>query len=202
MLIVDVIGGFTQHEGRVSGSFILSEKIRERLSQYNSLSARVAFLPWNLDWEKIAANRYLIRQLYPNEEIVHVVAAYSYGVGHGLVQYAKNLDRYGMSIERAVLCDGIHRSRCFKWRSLFGGWEILLPENIRSYHGFFQRKTRPMGCKPIGSECLSWTEIALPHVEMDDAPEWHKRTISIVNDLLLQKAIKSLTYKPRKASKS
>ena len=184
MLYVDVIGGFTQNEATANGCVKLEERLLAETDDYSGLSVRIRFNPWHARWSDVARNRYMTKQQYPRERWGHVVCPYSYGGGHGLVKFARHLDRYGMKIHVAVMADAIYRHLWMKWRSLYGDYSITLPDNVLAYHGFYQRKSRPMGVKPSGKATeLSWTQLEVVHTEMDDQMEWHDRCVEVVRDM-------------------
>jgi hypothetical protein len=100
------------------------------------------------------------------------------------VNLAKQLDNFDMRINVAVMCDAIYRHPWMKWRSLWGDNSILLPDNVRSYYAFFQRKSRPMGVKPRGvANELSWTQLNVIHTEMDDSEAWHSKCVEVVREM-------------------
>jgi len=180
MLIVQCIGGFTQSEGTWNGVLQLKERLLSELDEYSGLAARVRFDPWSANWQQIARQMHLLRNYYTRERFVIVACAYSWGAGNGLKRFAAALDRYGLEIEVAILADGVFhswlpRSLWFlEFRGLCGLSRIRLPSNVRAMHGFYQRVGRPWGLKPEGNgKCLSWTQLRLPHVEVDDSHEWH-----------------------------
>jgi hypothetical protein len=184
MLFVDVIGGLTQDEGHANGATKLTERLLAETDDYSALSVRIHFNPWYANWKHIARRRYDIKQMYPKERIGHVVCPFSYGGGHGMVKLANQLDQFGMKIHVAVPCDAIYRHMWMKWRSLYGDHSIKFPDNILSYHGYYQRKSRPWGIKPTGlAKELSWEELFVIHTEMDDQETWHLKCVEVVRDM-------------------
>lgn len=181
MLLLDVIGGFKQSEEHANGCVELREKLLSNLDDFSALSVRVRFHEWNERFRTVARNAHLLRLRYPKPEPFGIVVfAFSWGVGNGLVQYAKALSRFGLKIQCAVLCDGIYRHWYpgGNWRAVVGGYRITLPPNVLTYYGFHQEISRPMGVKPVGeATCLGWEKLDYEHVEMDDSPEWHDRCI-------------------------
>jgi len=183
MLIVYNIGGLTQKDNRWHGVNELDEKIRAALDDYSGLSVRVHYHGWNADWKAIATKAKLLRNRYPKPEpFIIVVNAYSYGVGWGLTHLAKQLSRKNLNIAVANIADGIMRDWLKwlgAWRAMCGGWPITLPKNILAYNGFYQDVNRPSGVKPIGSTCLSWTNLAVEHTMIDDEPDFHELCIQV-----------------------
>lgn len=184
-VFIENIAGFTQNEGS-NGIVDLYERLLAELDEYSGLSVRVRFRRWNENWRAIARNYHVLRLRYPAPEpFIIVVNAYSYGVGHGLVWLASQLNRYGIDIELANSCDGVycHWLPLGWWRAMIGGFRIKLPENIKEYHGFYQRKNRPQGYEPVGSQQLSWTQLFVEHEWMDDETQWHKHCIRTAKDV-------------------
>jgi hypothetical protein len=183
MLIVFNIGGLTQGDDRWHGMNELDEKIRSALDDYSGLSVRVHYYGWNVNWREIACKTKLLRNRYPPPEpFIIVVNAYSYGVGWGLRQLAKQLARKNLNIKIANTCDGIMRDWqkwLGAWRAMAGGFAIRLPQNVLAYNGFYQDVSRPSGVQPIGSTCLSWTNLKVEHTLADDEPEFHELAIKV-----------------------
>lgn len=178
-VFIENISGWTQNEGQ-NGTTILHEKLLAAFDAYSPLSVRVRSRRWNENWKAIATNYRSLRLHYPQPEpFIIVVNSYSYGVGHGTVSLAKQLDQFGLGIELLNSCDGVycHWHPLGWWRAMIGGFRINLPENIKQYHGFYQRKNRPRGYEPRGSKQLSWTQLDVIHQEMDDEPTWHEHCI-------------------------
>lgn len=95
--------GFGQRESDYTqGIFALTRYLHEK---YSGPNLRVEMLHWTEDWaEKVdwifgfAAG--------PNARILEI--DYSWSVGNGLVHRAKEYERRGMKVERAVLADGVY----------------------------------------------------------------------------------------------
>ena len=180
-VFIENISGWTQDEGQ-NGTTALHEKLLAALDDYSGLSVRIRSRRWNENWRAIALNYHALRLIYPKPEpFIIIVNAYSYGVGHGLTWLAKQLGRYNLEIEVANLCDGVycHWLPIGWWRAMVGGFRIKLPENVKAYHGFYQRKNRPRGYEPIGSYQLTWTQMFVEHQWMDDETEWHNHCIEV-----------------------
>lgn len=184
MLFVECISGFTQNEENWNGIQELREKILAETDDYSALAVRVRYHRWCDDWFQIARSYQYLKLRYPDPEpFVIIVVAYSYGVGHGLVQFAKQLRRYNLFIREAVICDGIycHWHPLGWWRAIVGK-TITLPDNITAYQGFYQKQSTPSGLQPRGSNCLSWQELHVDHVWMDDTPEFHNKAIQVIKN--------------------
>jgi hypothetical protein len=192
MLIGPCIGGFTQHEGLWNGVMEARETLLAEFDDYSSLAVRFPFYTWNSPWKKIASEMYLLRERYRKEKFTVVAFAFSYGVGNGLIKLAKRLDRYGIEIDCAVLCDGIFRHwfTPAQWRIIWGDTRIRLPGNIKSYYGFYQDIETPKGRKPVSDTavCLGWERLHLPHVEMDDSWKFREKCVEIARQYAPKKA--------------
>jgi hypothetical protein len=183
MLIVQLISGFTQTEENWNGTQELREKLLAELDDYSSLSVRIRLDVWNAHWKAIARQVYMLRERYPQEPFVVVAFAYSWGVGNGLVKFAKYLDRFGIDIAHAVTADGVYRHwfSLGNWRALWGNARIAIPRNVLKIEGYYQETNRPRGLRPMGdtTTCDPWTLLRLPHAEMDDARPWRQRCIEV-----------------------
>jgi len=186
MLIVQLISGYTQTEEIWNGTQELREKIIAELDDYSSLSVRVRLGKWNDNWKEQARQLYMLRERYADEKFTVVVFAYSWGVGNGLVKFAKHLDRFGIDVQTAVVSDPIYRHWFIprNLRVLWGDTRITLPPNVKAIEGYYQRTSQPMGRTPVSStaKCDPWTLLRLPHVEMDDARSWHRRCIEVAKE--------------------
>jgi hypothetical protein len=194
MLTLQIISGFTQREGVWNGCSELKEKLLAELVDYNPLSVRIRLDPWRADWKFIAREMHLLRLRYQREPFVVAAFAYSWGVGNGLKKFAKGLKPYGIPITHAVIADGIYHSWLpgdLQWignlRAIVGRSQVRLI-NIRRLEAFHQAQSLPMGQRPILNgtpiDDADWIELTYPHVEVDDAPEWHQRCIDVANELV------------------
>lgn len=183
MLICQLISGYTQTEENWNGVQELREQLLSELDDYSSLSVRIRLDTWDANFKAIARQLYMLRERYPKEPFVVVAFAYSWGVGNGLVKFAKHLDRFGIDIATAVISDGIYRHwfSLGNWRLLLGDTRIVLPANVLCVEGFYQETSYPMGRKPVSerTQCVEWTKLRLPHVEMDDARPWRSRCVEV-----------------------
>jgi hypothetical protein len=186
VLIIQLISGYTQTEENWNGVQELREKLLSELDDYSSLSVRIRLDAWNAKWPAIARQIYMLRERYSSEEFTVIAFAYSWGVGNGLMKFARNLDRFGVDIAKAVISDGIYRHwfSAGNWRALMGDARIVLPANVLSLEGFYQQTSIPMGRRPVSERatCDPWTKLRRPHVEMDDAQDWHRRCIEVAKE--------------------
>lgn len=182
MLIVENIGGFKQGDDRWHGAKDMHEIVLAEMDDYSPLSVRVRYRCWNDNWKAIAADAKLLKNKYWREPFGIVVNCFSYGGGWGLTRYANHLKRKNLQVACAVISDGIMRpwTRLLAWQSLYGHFPIHLPDNVLTYHGYFQQVNRPGGEKPVGkAECLTWKNLHVEHTLMDDEPEWHQRCVEV-----------------------
>lgn len=177
------ISGLTQTEARPHGIFNLSEKLIE--NGYNSESSRVHLLPWSHDWAGYAERLWLIGQRR-NCDLMINVYAYSWGVGFGALNLARELANRGIPIRCLVASDGVYRSplKSFLWLSMLSrDWTtvsptIRFPENVEHGYAFHQSKNRPCGHRIYSGDWLiPSTELDRTHQYMDDAPEFHDRCL-------------------------
>lgn len=188
-----VVSGFGQHEGLWNGNYELKEVWKQEFDQEHRRSVDIQLYPYNTNWKWVARQYHLERLRYKltREEFQVIVAAYSWGVGNGLVRFAWALKKYGIDILHAVICDGIYRHAYpgGEWRSYFGdlvpSWStIVFPPNVKKVTGFYQEETRPMGQKPVTDAPMTWERLYYPHVEMDDAPEWHLACVDVAKSYI------------------
>lgn len=183
MLIVQLISGFTQTEQNWNGVQELREQLLSELDDYSSLSVRIRLDEWKANWKAIARQLYMLRERYPREPFIVVCFAYSWGVGHGLVKFAKYLDWYGVDVAHAVVSDPVYRHWFSpgNWRAIWGDSRIVIPRNILKIEGFYQETDKPRGRRPTSDQltCDPWTLLRRPHAEMDDARPWWERCIEV-----------------------
>ena len=200
-----IASGFGQHEGLWNGNLELKEILKQEFDSCGRREVDIQLYPWNSNWQWVARQFHLERLRYQltYSQYQVVVFAYSWGVGNGLVKLAKALNQYGIGIRCAVVCDGIYRHPYpgGEWRAYFGDWfnarfsQITLPTRrdgspiIERVKAFYQRRTRPMGQVPITKAPLEWTELYYPHVDMDDAPEWHLECVKTAKAYIQRKPL-------------
>lgn len=207
MLIVPVIGGFQRHEGKWDGSHELVEILRDEARDYSQVAVRVFYKEWNSHWRHLARQMHLWKRRYYPEPFGVMACSYSWGVGNGLLRLAKGLNHYGIIVGTAVTCDGVYRhqgilSWVTQWRAFSPWHRIMLPPNVVEVHGFYQRVDQPHGLKPCDEARLkSWTELHIPHVEMDFAPEYHIKCIELLRENL-KLFVGSKAYQPAAAPKA
>lgn len=208
MLVVPVIGGFQRHEGKWDGSHELVEILRDEARDYSQLSVRIFYKEWNSTWHHLARQMYLWKRRYHPEPFGVMACGYSWGVGNGLLRLAKHLNKYGVTVGTAVTCDGVYRyqGRVLHWlpqiTAFLDSWTINLPSNVVQVHGFYQRTDLPHGLPPCDkSRLTSWTELHLPHAEMDGAVEYHAKCIEMLRENL-KLFVGSTAYQPPTATRA
>lgn len=163
-----IIGGNTQSLGRRHGTGELWLDLRT----YSSPDICVLQLAWNDNMREIAER--IAAYSEPDPRIL--VAAYSWGAGHGLPQLAKALQRHGLGCH-AVVNDPVYRSRLmsFRWLAFVPGMCVRLPDNVRVVDWFTQ-KSSPLlkGHDLSGGHYLPEpVQLNRKHIDMDDAPAYH-----------------------------
>jgi hypothetical protein len=193
MLEIPIISGFTQSDKNWNGCHELREIVLSELDRYSGLSVRPRLYRWNENFAHIARQIHLRRLRYHREPFGVICFAYSFGAGNGLVKLAKQLKRYGIEIDTAVLSDGVYHSWLptslwfLELRALLGLSRIRIPPSVQKVIAFHQEVSRPMGKLPIASPVQlnverDWRQLELPHVEMDDALEFHAECVQVAAD--------------------
>lgn len=176
-----VIGGFRQHAGLPSGIQALWSKLRRA---HGNGRVAVELREWSTDWDAVAELVWNFRR--PPELPAVYVYAYSWGAGWGFTRLAHALERRGIQIEDAVLCDPVYRSplRSLAWLSILPGRTVKVPANVARVHWFYQRQSFPSGHQPVAADPTKTrvgepTLLNLDHVYMDDADEFHSLACDI-----------------------
>jgi hypothetical protein len=203
-----VIGGRKQNDSYLNGSSELTEVLREAVTKagYSPMQVRVEFYPWWTNFDDLSRRLHLLRLRYrlDTHQIGIGVSAFSRGVGRGLIRLAGaqpwykafvgrgGLERYGLTIDNVTWCDGIYHDWWALWKSVVGAYRIVVPANgvIDKISVLRQETYRPMGAPPVVSpptrivpiqvNSHSYAEWILkyPHIEMDDAPEYHATSLN------------------------
>lgn len=161
------ITGFTQSGKRESG---IERAWAERLPLSSGTQSRVLTpFVWDYNWEELAS--FMSRHFTNDVEIF--VCAYSWGAGHGFIQFAKEIQTHGMKIKSAVLCDPVFRSKWpwMRWRSLVNRGPltptITIPGNVKRVAWCRQFHDKPQG-HDLVAEVPSRTEIGTPVILPDE----------------------------------
>jgi len=139
-----VISGFMQHTGTRTRLADLWDAL---YNKYPSTSLSVVkFCPWNTNWDHEA--EFVLRHGC-RAPCVRLVG-YSWGAGWGSIQFCKQLQKRGLTVNRMVLIDPVYRHnyRCGNWRA-FAPWQtIWIPSNVRGdVYSFHQKTDWPRGHK-------------------------------------------------------
>ena len=174
------ISGFTQSIDRANGFDKLWLKLRSVVNEETSL------LPpqrWHADFAAIAA---FIHRMRPQKLPDIRVYAYSWGCGHGFITLAKELDKRGLRISHAVLCDPVYHSWWRPWRAMLAGkWSppLVIPKNVHQVFWFYQRQNRPQATELIaeagGTVIHPGVRLGRDHEWMDDAPQFHTKCLEV-----------------------
>lgn len=179
------ISGYLQDEGDAQGIPELHNKVH---SLYEDSTTWTVFCKWNEDWR---AKAEWIRRLSADNVRV-IVFAYSWGVGHGLVQLAKELRRHRIYIQTAVCSDGVRYSRFPVLRNLlaylpFISWsKIVIPNNVREVWWFIQRNTWLRGHDIVaeGRQTIHPLELddnSGTHQNMDESKPFQDKCIEVAD---------------------
>lgn len=172
-----LISGYRQSYERMTGMDRLFIQVLEK-------GYRVEYWPWNSDWEGNAA---FIHRHSP-QEVEIIVAAYSWGGGHGAVKLSEQLRDRGRLIHHMILCDPVYRaSWAPSWfnllpMSMTKDRTIRYPSTVEQIDWFYQRIDKPAGHKPIGARVVSaGTELTYTHSGIDDSGEFHATVLEAIS---------------------
>jgi hypothetical protein len=199
--------GYLQHMGDTQGIPQLAGEFEERYKQV----ARVDLRRWDDNWDDLS--EWIYRRCSSVENIRLMCICYSWGVGFGFKQFAKACRDRGISIDGAVLSDGVAhlggrlchniglsqvaafwppRSPCFHWVRRLRLW---LPDNINKQNTFWftQENSLLRGHEIYWSDTGDLAEnhqlIKMRiHTSMDECPEFRRKAIDVANALFLPQA--------------
>lgn len=204
-----LFAGYTQTHGQVTG---LCRLWRDLHARYSSQRCVVHLATWKDDvadlaewvWRFRPEERTLISREtsrpYKHQPVPHlVVVGYSFG-GQTSVNFAGELDRRGLDVQRMVLCDPVYRYRCPLgwWRSMMPFSEIVVPANVDRVD--WCRQTNPRFAfgrpgpfaQPAGHDVVAEepdvTRIEAPivldvqHTYIDDSPVFHEMSDEAVRE--------------------
>ena len=149
--IVLITGRNQKHGGDGTGLDDLNHFLH---SEYASKRCMLHLRNWNDDFISLAAS--INRNRFRQYARVFVVS-YSWGTGHGAVQFASALQRHGITLSHLYSIDGVYKP----WfplpvRSLFSRWNPLAPvirvPNTDMITYWRQETNRPMGHEIQGEE--------------------------------------------------
>ena len=166
MKVIAIISGFTEADFDITGSRKLYNELRVRFPEHV-----VEFAQWK-EGEDLA--KYFNSIGATNA----LVCAYSWGAGHGLVEFSEAFD----GNVRAILCDPVYRSKFpwMRWRALTKFWipTIRYGDNVSVLAWFTQKLNQPgndnisAGVAPSKAKVLPYK-----HKRMDDSKEYHDAAV-------------------------
>jgi len=169
------ISGFTETRGASSGTVRLWRKLQRFSNPETSIQLRL----WDENWKDFAAFVHNESEPDPNNRIL--VCAYSWGAGYGLRKLAKHLKEHGRSINAAVLCDPVFRSRTLigRWLALLPGMPIKIPDNVQDVFWLYQKQDKILhGHTPTAEDpSRTWIgdgiKVKATHVTIDESRIYH-----------------------------
>lgn len=171
-----VISGYTQDETQDTGSRRLWRKLHD---DFIGTDVQVILVSWNHDMHKLAG---WIRYLKNGADATVIVAAYSWGVGHGFVKLANQFLDRDIKIRLAILADGVfHPDWYTPWRYFFVKWirdyvSIKLPHSVLQVKWSRQEESWPSGHN-LTADHIHIPEAILMHSQvhksMDETQWWH-----------------------------
>jgi hypothetical protein len=193
-VLLHIIEGFRQDpEGWWNGCHELREFFRKEFDHYSRCTLDIKLSQWDSDFEKSVQDLVEIRKRYkvPRERFAIGLFPFSWGVGHGVPAYGKQLKRYGFQANVCVPCDGVYyRDDVLlgflgSWTGILGDDRIKFPDNVLHTIPFFQKQDIPHG-RGIATTQSMEQAIELPyiHTQMDDAPEWHLKCVEAAHQLI------------------
>jgi hypothetical protein len=184
------ISGFTQTAGRPHGILKLCEKLHA--AGFNNCISRVSLRCWNDRWSDVAENLWLLGEHHQTEVVVNIYA-YSWGVGWGAVQLARELQKRSISVHTLVACDGVYRHKWFRTPALLKrdsrfAPTIKVPGNVRHVLPFHQTLNVPQGHRIVGAKDFSGTigesyELHATHQYCDDDRHFHTVSLKAAESL-------------------
>jgi hypothetical protein len=144
-LHVELITGFQQDESYVTGL----ESLSMRLQEFASPTVKIKLTEY--DHNRVKEVKRIDRMCSPDCQFI--VAAYSWGVGCGAVQFAKELQKRGRYINRLFSIDGVYHNKYMPWRAMWGPITdrilgeptIWLPSNVMMVDMWRQTMNKPCG---------------------------------------------------------
>jgi len=164
-----VIGGFTENPYHPTGSFALQQMLFDSFTRHEDHGNMIIVFTtknWKHDWKGFAS------YLNINHFEKCYVAAYSWGAGYGLKEFAK----YFTGKINATLCDPVYYSKYFwmRWKAIRRRFnKIKYTSNVTVDNVFYQEMDEPGNDIVAGFEGKR-TRLCVPHRQMDDHPAYHK----------------------------
>jgi hypothetical protein len=166
-----VIDGFLRHAGKRTRQI----ELWERLHRAGDANFRAQLCVWNQNFE--AEAEFVFRMSTAAPKIC--IFGYSWGAGHGAMQFCRRLEARGVQVDHLVLCDPVYRHwyTLGNWRAFVPWIPIVIPCNVRKVHWLRQMTNWPRGHR-LKPRCDEATNIAEPmvldceHVHMSERPEY------------------------------
>ena len=170
------ITGFTQHGGAANGFDKLWNALRPLACESTSV---VTPQRWRANFDHLAdfVDRHSINPTIS-------VFAYSWGCGHGFIQFAKQLEKRGLTINHAVLCDPVYHSWVRPWRALLCSPAIKIKPNVTRVSWFRQYMNKPRATNlravdPRKTHIEAAVVLRRTHEFMEDSSEFINKSLSV-----------------------
>ena len=187
-LIVMTVNGFTQkfHEG---GHREIWRNNRQFVGRDTLIMTPI---PWNSDPEEYA--RFVAQESDFKTHLI--VIAYSWGAGWFFRRFQKHLDKRGVDIQHAVLCDPVVRRGLVPERlskiTPMSLWSILpfarmeIAPNVGRVSRFYQKQTVPKGhplkiADPDHTVVELERELDASHINMEDQEEYQAHVHAVIS---------------------
>ena len=175
--------GFLQHKGSAGGG--CTGIAREIDWLYGGGDTRVELEAWNACPSQSA--EYIYRLGTKTVPPTVCIFAYSWGCGYGFVQLAEELNRRGIAVHTAVLCDpvyhGLARWRAMMPRGLFSRVWVRVPPNVRRVKWLRQYANKPAGHDLRAEGDYSRIEapevLTVPHDQMDNSAVFRQMCLDV-----------------------
>ena len=168
MKAIVVIGGFRESAERPTG---MRKIFREAFKRHSNTTTMVVYREWNQDLRSLG------RMLTSLGVTECAVAAYSWGCGHGLKEFAKGFS----GRVYASLCDPVYFSYTLlgRFQAMFNR-TIKFPDNVEVAVWVNQKMDEPGG-DPVKAGVLPRKPRTLPypHTQIDDSPEYKHDTLQM-----------------------
>lgn len=183
-----VRSGFLQHKGSPGNGCV---RIAGELSwQFGGHHNRVELEAWN-DCPRQSAE-YIYRLGRKGTPPAVCIFAYSWGAGHGFVELARELQRRGVEVAAAVLCDPVYHGldawRALIPRTLFRRITVTVPANVNDVHWFRQSIDKPAGhdlrYESPYTRRRDPVELDVGHTEIDNAPEFRSCCLAVARQCI------------------
>ncbi|MGE0605526.1 MAG: hypothetical protein AB7O62_00265 [Pirellulales bacterium] len=175
------ISGFRQPPGYPSGIQTVWSRLRRA---HNNGRVAVEYWEWCAAWDQVAELIWNFRR--PGHVPRVFIYAYSWGGGWGFTRLARALQKRGIEVPTAVLCDPVYCSPLWVgWFAAFLSWKtIRVPANVKRVLHFFQRQNWPRGHRPVAVDPSATLvepgrELRLEHHYMDDAEEFQSLCVDV-----------------------